>query len=97
MKLDKKFINKVNDNCYEDKNTTRGIVVLSIALSVLVIIGLIYLIVPDNWIEKNIKITLIIIDFFVLIFSFGLLLICPHKVYKDLKLKEDEKMKNEKR
>jgi L-asparagine transporter-like permease len=93
MKLDKKFINKVNNYCYEDKTYDYGKTGIIITMSLLVVLVIFYFIVPDNLIKKIIKIVLII-DSFALIFSFGLLLICPHKVYKQLK--EDKKNEKDK-
>jgi hypothetical protein len=65
----------------------------------LFIIGIIYSVVPDNSIHDDYKKNLINTAIFfgiAAIVGFGLLLICPHKVYKELKLKEDEKMKKDK-
>jgi hypothetical protein len=102
MKLDKEFTDAVKDNCYEDKNTTRGIVVLVCALAVLVLIGLIYgfatLSGSYNFINNNrtyLNYTAYGCILFA-IFGFGLFLICPHKVYKELKLKEDKKNEKDK-
>jgi len=96
MKLDKEFTDAVKDNCYEDNIYDYGKTGIIITMPLLVVLVLIYFIVPDNLIEKNIKITLIIIDIFALIVSFGLFLICPYKVYKELKLKEDKKNEKDK-